>query len=167
MDISGVKPGALPAIPPFNSPVTVATGLPASAPADNVAAATFGGGGDVSRHEGTVDVCDHATSTTGSGAVASVPPSPRSVARLLPHRWTEDGCAAWRRAYAYNGCQRTRPSRLGVLRQPLVAGVARFGRLVGAPRSRLLVSRLLACDSTRLGDMIRAANTLLLSLLSL
>jgi hypothetical protein len=31
----------------------------------------------------------------------------------------------------------------------------------------LLVSRLLACDSNRLGDVIQAANTLLLSLLSL
>ena len=61
----------------------------ASALAESVAAAALGCGGDVLRHESTVDVCDHAASTTGSGVVASVPLSPRSVARLLPRRFTE------------------------------------------------------------------------------
>jgi hypothetical protein len=39
-------------------------------------------------------------------------------------------------------------------------------RPTGTFCQHLLVSRLLACDSNRLGDVIQAANTLLLSLLS-
>ena len=59
--------------------------------------------------------------------------------------------------FGRDGALRAAPRRVG--RCACVCRVVGAGRLVGALRSPLLVSRLLARDASWMGDVIRAANT--------